>query len=148
MLDPFLAPHVNKLLGEIRKRALVQYFTPYSSVDMNKMAESFEATIGETQHWNSSYNLLYTSMFIGELEGEISSLILDGKIQGRIDANAKILYSRSVDPRMLSFKHVLEAGRTYKQQTTYLLLRANMMKQKVSVGQLQYASYDQEVDYL
>lgn len=49
---------------------------------------------------------------------------------------------------MLSFKHVLEAGRTYKQQTTYLLLRANMMKQKVSVGQLMYGSYEQEVDYL
>eukprot|EP00800_Vazella_pourtalesii_P019635 TRINITY_DN6763_c0_g1_i1.p1 TRINITY_DN6763_c0_g1~~TRINITY_DN6763_c0_g1_i1.p1 ORF type:complete len:471 (-),score=94.23 TRINITY_DN6763_c0_g1_i1:101-1471(-) len=129
LLDPFLAPHVNKLLWEIRRRALVQYFTPYSSVDMNKMAESFESTIGE-------------------LEKEISSLILEGKIQGRIDANAKILYSRSVDPRMLSFKHVLEAGRTYKQQTTYLLLRANMMKQKVSVGQLMYGSYEQEVDYL
>ena len=86
---------------------------------------------------------------LGELEDEISSLILEGKIQGRIDSNAKILYSRSVDPRMRSFKHVLEAGHVYRQQTTYLLLRANMMKQKVSVGQqTQYGGYEQEAEYL
>ena len=87
-------------------------------------------------------------MYVGELEDEISSLILEGKIQARIDSNAKILYSRSVDPRMLSFKHVLEAGRVYRQQTTYLLLRANMMKQKVSVGHTQYGGYEQEAEYL
>lgn len=129
LLDLFLAPHVNKLLEEIRRRALVQYFTPYSSVDMRKMAESFKTTTGD-------------------LEDEISSLILEGKIQGRIDSNAKILYSRSVDPRVLSFKRVLEAGREYKQQTSYLLLRASMMRCRVSVSSQYGATYEQESEYM
>ena len=84
----------------------------------------------------------------GDLEDEISSLILEGKIQGRIDSNAKILYSRSVDPRVLSFKRVLEAGREYKQQTSYLLLRASMMRCRVSVSSQYGATYEQESEYM
>ena len=41
LLDIHLHDHVDSLFGQIRSKALVQYFSPYSSVDMKLMAEAF-----------------------------------------------------------------------------------------------------------
>lgn len=62
LLDLYLQPHVEKLYVQIRQKALIQYFSPYSSADMHKMAASFNSTISE-------------------LEDELTQLILDGQIQ-------------------------------------------------------------------
>lgn len=62
MLDIYLQPHVNQLYIQIRQKALVQYFSPYSSADMNRMADSFNTTVSL-------------------LEDEVMHLILDGQIQ-------------------------------------------------------------------
>lgn len=63
-LDIYLQPHVDQLYIQIRKKALIQYFSPYSSADMHKMAASFNTKV--------------TS-----LENELTQLILDGQIQVR-----------------------------------------------------------------
>lgn len=98
LLDMYLAPHVWTLYTQIRNRALIQvcelahackqhafgvltdgegdvlsgsqYFSPYVSADMNKMALAF----------NSS---------VGALEDELSLLILEGLINARIDSHSK-----------------------------------------------------------
>ncbi len=75
MLDMYLAAHVNKLLSKIRSRSLVQYFSPYSSADLRLMANSF----------NSS---------VASLEDELMTLILEGKIQARIDSHNKVIISQ------------------------------------------------------
>ncbi|RWS02940.1 COP9 signalosome complex subunit 1-like protein [Dinothrombium tinctorium] len=62
LLDLYLAPHVKILYCLIRNRALVQYFSPYLSVDMNKMAAAFNTNVNA-------------------LEDELMQLILDGQIQ-------------------------------------------------------------------
>lgn len=62
LLDIYLQPHVNQLYIQIRQKALVQYFSPYSSADMNKMASSFNTTVTH-------------------LEDEVMQLILDGQIE-------------------------------------------------------------------
>jgi len=43
-LDIHLHDHVAGLFQEIRKRALIQYFSPFLSVDMNKMAATFNVS--------------------------------------------------------------------------------------------------------
>ncbi|KPP65262.1 COP9 signalosome complex subunit 1-like, partial [Scleropages formosus] len=45
LLDMYLAPHVRTLYMQIRNRALIQYFSPYVSADMNKMALAFNTSI-------------------------------------------------------------------------------------------------------
>ena len=51
--------------------ALLQYFKPYLSADLRKMAEAFNTTVDE-------------------LEVELKKLILDGKMSARIDSHAKV----------------------------------------------------------
>lgn len=62
LLDLYLAPHVRILYNMIRNLALVQYFSPYLSADMNKMAAAFNTNVNA-------------------LENELMQLILDGQIQ-------------------------------------------------------------------
>ena len=49
----------------------LQYFSPYLSVDLHKMASAFNTSV--------SY-----------LEDELTQLILDGQISARIDSHAKV----------------------------------------------------------
>lgn len=71
LLDMYIAPHVNALYTQIRNRALIQYFSPYLSADMKRMATAFNRTVPA-------------------LEDELMQLILDGQIQARIDSHNKV----------------------------------------------------------
>ncbi|MBW03443.1 COP9 signalosome complex subunit 1, partial [Eschrichtius robustus] len=69
LLDMYLAPHVRTLYTQIRNRALIQYFSPYVSADMRKMATAFNTTVAA-------------------LEDELTQLILEGLINARIDSHS------------------------------------------------------------
>lgn len=58
VLDLYLAPHVRPLYALIRNKGLIQYFSPYESADLSRMAASFNTTIFD-------------------LENELMGLILD-----------------------------------------------------------------------
>lgn len=77
LLDMYIAPHVNALYTQIRNRALIQYFSPYLSADMRKMAAAFNTTVLA-------------------LEDELMQLILDGQIQARIDSHNKVSLVKTV----------------------------------------------------
>lgn len=53
-----------------------QYFSPYVSADMNKMAAAFNTTVSD-------------------LENELMQLILDGQINARIDSHNKVCAHQS-----------------------------------------------------
>lgn len=92
MLDLYLAPHVGALYSSIRSRALIQYFAPYASADMAKMATSF----------NTSVNAL---------ENELIGLILGGQIEGRIDSQNKVTsLTLTYDLNVTFFNFNLGAG--------------------------------------
>jgi len=114
LLDLHLARYVRQLYAMIRNRGLVQYFSPYASADMRKMAEAFNTTVPE-------------------LEDELMKLILDGQIQARIDSHNKILYTKSVDQRAQTFQRSLSVGREYIKQTRGLILRAAIQTAQLSV---------------
>lgn len=54
-----------------------RYFSPFSSVDMRRMAVDFGCTVQE-------------------LEAELTDLIASDRVQARIDADKQILYARQV----------------------------------------------------
>ena len=70
-LDMHLHSHVKALYDEIRSRALVQYFSPFVTVDLNRMAAAFNSPVGQ-------------------LESELAALIMGGKISARIDSHNKV----------------------------------------------------------
>uniref|UniRef100_A0A1B6LTV4 PCI domain-containing protein n=1 Tax=Graphocephala atropunctata TaxID=36148 RepID=A0A1B6LTV4_9HEMI len=113
-LDMYLAPHVNTLYSQIRNRALIQYFSPYLSADMRKMAEALNTSVSA-------------------LEDELMQLILDGQIQARIDSHNKILYAKDMDQRSTTFEKSLAVGREYQRQTRMLILRAAMLRHQIHV---------------
>ncbi|KAH8266031.1 hypothetical protein KR038_001033 [Drosophila bunnanda] len=114
LVDMYIAPHVTALYTKIRNRALIQYFSPYMSADMHKMAMAF----------NSS---------VGDLENEVMQLILDGQIQARIDSHNKILYAKEADQRNSTFERALIMGKQYQRHARMLILRAAMLKSHIHV---------------
>ena len=114
MLDMYLAPHINTLFSMIRNRGLIQYFSPYSSADLHKMANSFNTTVSD-------------------LENELMKLILDGSIQARIDSHNKVLLAQDIDQRSQIFSKAVEMSELYQRRTKMLLLRSAIMKANISV---------------
>ncbi|XP_017298476.1 COP9 signalosome complex subunit 1b [Diaphorina citri] len=114
LLDMYIAPHVNTLYTQIRNRALIQYFSPYLSADLNKMSVAFNTTIQA-------------------LENELMTLILDGQIQARIDSHNKILYAKQQDQRSTTFEKSLNVGKEYARKSNMLILRSAMIKHNICV---------------
>ncbi|XP_012259039.1 COP9 signalosome complex subunit 1 isoform X1 [Athalia rosae] len=114
LLDMYIAPHVASLYTQIRNRALIQYFSPYLSADMRRMATAFNRTVPA-------------------LEDELMQLILDGQIQARIDSHNKILYAKDVDQRSTTFEKSISMGKEYQRRTRMLILRAAMLKHQIHV---------------
>ncbi|KAK7484674.1 hypothetical protein BaRGS_00024082 [Batillaria attramentaria] len=114
LLDLYLAPHVSALYTQIRNRALCQYFSPYLSADMHKMANAFNTTVSA-------------------LEDELMQLILDGQINARIDSHNKILYAKDIDQRSSTFEKALAIGREYQRRTKALVLRSAVLKNQIHV---------------
>lgn len=73
-VDIFLSPHVEVLYKEIRQKALVQAFFPYSSIELSTLSSLFMTPLPE-------------------LSAEIVQLIEEGKIKARLDSqkNVRIL---------------------------------------------------------
>ncbi|XP_046352804.1 COP9 signalosome complex subunit 1-like isoform X2 [Haliotis cracherodii] len=114
LLDMYLAQHVTTLYTQIRNRALCQYFSPYLSADMKKMAEAFNTTVPA-------------------LEDELMQLILDGQINARIDSHNKILYAQDVDQRATTFQKAITMGKEYQRRTKALILRSAVLKNQIHV---------------
>jgi COP9 signalosome complex subunit 1 len=70
-LDLHLHDHIEPLYTRIRNKALIQYFSPFISVDLNAMAAAFTTTVTG-------------------LEKELARLIMDGSISARIDSHNKV----------------------------------------------------------
>ncbi|EFX74404.1 hypothetical protein DAPPUDRAFT_324380 [Daphnia pulex] len=114
LLDMYLAPHVPALYTKIRNRALIQYFSPYMSADMRRMAEAFNTSVSA-------------------LEDELMQLILDGQIQARIDSHNKILFAKDADQRSCTFEKSLNLGEEFKRRTRLLVIRAAVLRNQIHV---------------
>jgi len=108
-LDIHLHEHVESLYQKIRNKALVQYFSPFSSIDLNTMAAAFNTTVTG-------------------LEKELSKLIMEDSIQARIDSHNKRLYARHTDQRSATFDKTLGMGDEYQDNTKAMLLRVNLLR--------------------
>uniref|UniRef100_A0A8C6KWZ1 G protein pathway suppressor 1 n=1 Tax=Nothobranchius furzeri TaxID=105023 RepID=A0A8C6KWZ1_NOTFU len=114
LLDMYLAPHIKTLYSQIRNRALIQYFSPYVSADMTKMAQAFNTTVLA-------------------LEDELTQLILEGLVNARIDSHSKILYARDVDQRSTTFEKSLHMGKEFQRRAKAMILRAAVLRNQIHV---------------
>jgi len=115
LLDMYLAPHVERLYRAIRNKALVQYFEPFSSASMQKMATAFNTTVDE-------------------LEKEVINLIYDGHIKARIDSYRKILFAKNIDARSQTFEKAIKMGKLWQRQTQTLISRTAILNAGIEVN--------------
>ena len=109
LLDLHLHDHVKQLYDDVRSKALVQYFSPFVTVDMRLMATAF-------------------NVGVDGLEKELAKLIMDKQIAARIDSQAKVLHARHADQRTATFAAALKMGDEYMRDTKAMLLRINLMR--------------------
>ena len=108
-VDFHLHPHVQKLYEKIRAKAIIQYFSPYSSVDLNLMAQNFNSNTDG-------------------LEKELANMIVNDQIQARIDSQNKVLYAKQVDQRTATFGQSLHTGTHFQQTMKDMLLKMNLIE--------------------
>lgn len=116
IIDLYLCPRVDHLLTAIRGKALVQYFSPYSAMDINKMADSFKVPVSE-------------------MEQELAVCIGDSHIKAKIDSHNKIVYASKTNKRNELFQSVLNLGEDFERDMKAVLLRTSLIKNNVIVSQ-------------
>lgn len=109
LLDIYLHPHIDTLYQSIRKKAIIQYFSPFISVDLKKMATALNTSVTE-------------------LEKEVSRLITDKVIMARIDSHNKVLHAKQSDERSAVFAKTISIAAEYEKNAKHALLRMNMLK--------------------
>eukprot|EP00250_Pteridium_aquilinum_P024369 c28980_g1_i1 orf=202-1587(-) len=114
LLDIHLYDHVESLYTLIRHKALIQYTTPFISVDLNRMADAFKTTVAG-------------------LEKELAALIMENQIQARIDSHNKILHARHADQRNGTFQRAIQTGSEFERDTRAMLVRANLLKHDIVI---------------
>lgn len=114
-LDIYLSAHVGPLYAAIRQRALCQFFSPFASVRLERMATAFHTSVEK-------------------IEDECMQLILDGQLAARIDSYKKVLHARSTDVRAAAVERVLAVGAEVERRTHALLLRAALLKNGITVS--------------
>jgi COP9 signalosome complex subunit 1 len=114
LLDIYLHQHVEIIIRNIRKKALVQYFSPFLSVDMNKMASSFNISLPS-------------------LQIELAQLITEKQIYGKIDSHNKILRIKKNDQRSALFEKCTAMGNEYSSKCQFSLLRMQMIESNLIV---------------
>ena len=115
ILDMYISSHVDTLYQMIRERALCQYFGSYSSIDMRRMAAAFNTSVDNLQE-------------------ELSVLIQNNAINGRIDSHNKVLYAREINQRTATFEKALELGQEFERKSTAMLAKCALVKAKILVS--------------
>jgi COP9 signalosome complex subunit 1 len=108
-LDLFFGHKLEHMITNIRRKALVQYVTPYKVIDLREIAKEF-------------------NLDLELIESEIADLIVNSKIQAKIDSHSKLLYSRKDNETLNSYKEAVLLGRKFIQDTEQTLLRVQLLQ--------------------
>lgn len=117
LLDPFLGRdnHVDRLYSRIRAKALLQYVSPFESVDMKRMAEVFKSSIHS-------------------LEKEVLELIENGSVDFRVDTQAVALRRTKSSVRKTTLARAIRDGQQAFDDAEAMLLRMNLIKHDMAVS--------------
>uniref|UniRef100_A0A915Q224 PCI domain-containing protein n=1 Tax=Setaria digitata TaxID=48799 RepID=A0A915Q224_9BILA len=121
LLNMHLWSHVKELYHLIRRRAIVQYFTPYAVADMDKMAVTFR-------------------VHVSELENELVKLIERNEISARIDSSCKKLYAKNENQVTATYNELLKVSNAMHHNILDILLRAALHQAQIIVGQTENGS--------
>jgi len=108
-LDLHLAPHAELLRKHVYDRCVLQYFLPYKSVSLVKVAAAFDSDVAE-------------------VEAAAATLVMAGKLSARIDSGAKTLTATSAEARSEALAAVSALAADFPAEARTLLLRMSCIE--------------------
>lgn len=113
-LDVHLHGQVANLCEQIRNKGIVQYFAPFMSVSLHRMAEAFNTDVESIQR-------------------EVAKLIGQRQLDAKIDSHRKILHASHADHRRATYQNALRVSGDFLDSTHALILRMNLLKHDFGV---------------
>ena len=110
LLDIHLSRHTTTLLAMITDRCILQYCTPYSVIDLNRMTTALD-------------------MDVVQLEALLEKLISEDKLQAMINSQTKTIRKKRANSRGTSIEKVLQLADTYSNRLKRDILQLSLLKQ-------------------
>jgi len=119
LLDYYLHGVVDELMNAIRGKALVQYFKPFSSMNLTRMARDFGVSLSD-------------------IEEELRKAILSGEVKGKIDlASHTLIGYQDVTDRHTILKTIVEEGETFCREAAVILCNLSLTARKMELNKSQ-----------
>jgi len=116
LLDYHLHKVADGLMNAIRGKALVQYFEPFSSMNLSRMARDFGVSLSD-------------------IEEELRKAILSGEVKGKIDlANHTLHAYRDVTDRHTILKRIVEEGEIFCRDAAVVLCNLALTAKKLELN--------------
>ena len=116
LLDIHLQRHIPELYFQVRTKAIVQYFIPFSCVTLGALAKAFHT---------SEENV----------EGELVDMIQRGMLQARLDLEQRVLVADVEDVRQKVHEEALVMSKAYARTCQVRLLRMGVIASSLEVKQ-------------
>lgn len=100
----------------MKRHAIKQYLLPYVTVDLVRMASAFDDDVQI-------------------LQNEIAALIKEKQLDARIDADRKIVQFCPKNARAEAYANALQVASSFVSESKACLLRMNLVRKDMCVGQ-------------
>ena len=125
LLDLYLQPHVKEVYKRVRTKSIVQYFQPFSRVNLDSMEKMF----GQTSGVQGKANGTSTQWF----REELISLIESGKLNARIDLETGVLVAKESNPRAEMQQEAEKMVDNFIEEARLKLIRLNAINAGLEV---------------
>ncbi len=110
-LDLYFSDHVSGVIQKIKENSILQYFSAFVAVKLPVMATALNLTVEQ-------------------LEKDTARLIEEGKLNGKIDCDLKILQAKTSNQRRQAFANAIDAGEKFIAEANLAMLRMNIAKHR------------------
>jgi hypothetical protein len=111
--DYYISKRISTMMQKCKKKVMITYITPYKTVDLNEMAESFGMTLDQT-------------------ERAVEELIVTNEIKCKINKYNKSLSTKTEDIKLESFKKAVKVGDAFIRGLESMLLKYQLRKSNVN----------------
>jgi len=114
-LDYYLHSVADAVVDAVRGKALVQYFEPFSSMNLSRMARDF-------------------GVALNHIEDELRKAILSGQVKAKIDlANHTLIEHQDVADRHAILKTIVEEGEHFSREAMIVMLNLSLKSKKMDL---------------
>ena len=113
-LHPALSPHLHRLLKDVRAKAAVQFFLPYTALQLSVMAEGMGVSVAE-------------------LEPLIAELIGEGKLHGRLDMQRGLLVKKGAESRRRMYEKTRKVSDRVVRDSKASMMRMSLIECDIAV---------------